>query len=214
VKYSDLNMRTILKTIGKILAYIYPYSMSNKWKSIISKIYTGWLSGSFNKIGKSYFIYPANNIVGTQYISIGDGTILGKNIVLTARKAFVEDIFTPEILIGNGCSIGDDAHITAVNKIIIGNNVLTGKKILITDNSHGESTIENMDVAPAKRSLYSKGPVIIGNNVWIGEKVSIMPGVSIGESCIIAANSVVTKDIPSFCVVGGIPAKIIKKLND
>ena len=52
--------------------------------------------------------------------------------------------------------------------------------------------------------------VIIGNNVWIGEKATILPGVHIGDSVVIAANSVVTKDIPSFSVAEGVPAQIIK----
>ena len=52
--------------------------------------------------------------------------------------------------------------------------------------------------------------MIIGNNVWIGEKATILPGVHIGDSVVIAANSVVTKDIPSFSVAEGVPAQIIK----
>ena len=70
-----------------------------------------------------------------------------------------------------------------------------------------------MNISPYCRPLISKGPVIIEDNVWIGEKVSIMPGVHIGFGAIIAANAVVTTDIPSYCVVGGIPAKIIKNMK-
>lgn len=206
-------MRIILKTLGKVFSFIYPYSISKIWKSIIVKLYTGWLSRCFNKIGKSYILYPVSSLTGAKYITIGNATIIGKNIVLSARKAFEGDIHVPEIKIGDGCSIGDDAHITAINKILIGNNVLTGKKILITDNSHGESALQYMDIAPATRPLYSKGVVIIEDNVWIGEKVSIMPGVRIGKGSIIGANSVVTKDIPPYSVAGGIPATIIKKIK-
>ena len=62
--------------------------------------------------------------------------------------------------------------------------------------------------------MTSKGPVIIGDNVWIGDKATILGGVTIGESVIIAANSVVTKDVPPYSVVAGIPAKVIKKMNN
>ena len=99
-----------------------------------------------------------------------------------------------------------------MNKIIIGNNVLTGKKVLITDNAHGASDRFTIDTPPMSRPLYSKGPVIIEDNVWIGEKASIMPGVHIHKGCIIAANAVVTKDIPPHCIVAGVPAKIVKQL--
>ena len=60
--------------------------------------------------------------------------------------------------------------------------------------------------------LYRKGPVVIEDNVWIGEKASIMPGVHIGKGAIIAANSVVTHDVPAYAVVAGVPAKIVKQL--
>lgn len=68
-------------------------------------------------------------------------------------------------------------------------------------------------IAPNKRPLVSKGTVVIEDNVWIGEMVCIMPGIRIGKSSIIGANAVVTKDVPSYCVVGGNPAKVIKNLD-
>ena len=103
---------------------------------------------------------------------------------------------------------------TAINRIVIGNGVLTGKKVLITDNSHGEITREMMDVDPLKRQVVSKGEVIIGDNVWIGEKATIVANVKIGNGAIVAANSVVTKDVPPYCVVAGCPAKIVKNFNN
>ena len=63
------------------------------------------------------------------------------------------------------------------------------------------------------RPTTSKGRVVIGNNVWIGDKATILPGVTIGDGAIIAANAVVTKDVPQYSVVGGNPAKVIKINN-
>ena len=63
---------------------------------------------------------------------------------------------------------------------------------------------------PIKNQGVKKENTIIGNNVWIGANASIMAGVKVGNGCVIAAGSVVTKDIPDFSVVGGVPAKIIK----
>ena len=101
-------------------------------------------------------------------------------------------------------------YITAINNITIGNNILTGKWVTITDNSHGEVTLEQMHQDPLKRPVVSKGPVHIGDNVWIGDKATILPHVSIGDGAIIAANAVVTKDVPPYSVAAGNPAKIIK----
>ena len=68
-------------------------------------------------------------------------------------------------------------------------------------------------MSPIKRDIVSKGAVIIGKNVWVGDKVSIMPNVRIGDGAIIAANSVVTKDVPPYSIVGGNPAKVIKEIK-
>ena len=66
---------------------------------------------------------------------------------------------------------------------------------------------------PFERKIISKGPVIIGDNVWIGDKVTILSGVRIGNGVVVAANSVVTKDVPEYCVVAGNPARVIRS-ND
>ncbi len=147
-------------------------------------------------------------LMGAQYIQIGNGTVLGKHIQLTARCVNAN---TPSIIIGDDCLIREGSHITAINSIRIGNHLLTGTNVLITDNSHGSSTPEDMCVPPVKRSLHSKGPVVIGNNVWLGNNVCVMPGVTIGDGAIIGANSIITHDIPAFCVAAGIPANVIKE---
>ena len=67
---------------------------------------------------------------------------------------------------------------------------------------------------PTLADLPLKGDTVVGNDVWIGQNVTVMPGVNIGDGAIIAANSVVTKDIPAYCVAGGNPCKIIKKRFD
>lgn len=197
----------------KGLSFIYSYSTSQKIKAFKSKLYTLKLIPEFKAFGKdSYLSYPID-IRGGKHIAIGNNTFIGKRTVLTAWDRQGEKVFFPEIFIGNMVSIGEDCHITAINKIEIGNNVLMGKKITITDNSHGASDAESFLLPPAHRPWVSKGAVIIGDNVWIGDKATILAGVTIGKNAIIGANSLVTKDVPANCIVGGIPAKLIKKIE-
>lgn len=118
--------------------------------------------------------------------------------------------FMPEIIIGNNVSLGAYNHISAINSIKIGNGVLTGKWVTIVDNSHGDTNLKSLYKSPSKRPMVSKGKVLIGDDVWIGDKVTILPNVEIGKGAVIAANSVVTKNVKSYTVVGGNPATIIK----
>ena len=153
---------------------------------------------------------------------IGENTIFGEGLYLDAWDTYyfkdyksndnemIKQSLDCQLIIGSGCIFGAFNHITCANRIIIGNNILTGKWVTITDNSHGETNKDMLLSNPMHRPLYSKGPIIIGNNVWIGDKVTILPNVRIGDGAVIAANSVVTKDVPSYSVVGGIPAKILK----
>lgn len=123
---------------------------------------------------------------------------------------------TKKLIIGKNCKLGDNVHFVANKKVTIGDNCLMASKIFISDTSHGsyaDNTINSSpDVPPDDRPLYTK-PVSIGNNVWIGENVCILLGVKIGDGCIIGANSVVTRDVPSNCIAAGSPAKIIKTYN-
>ena len=175
------------------------------------QLYNACIRGRFAAFGKGSRIYPrAALLVGEQYIHIGKDVTIGQQIQLTAWDRFGDQVFTPQIVIGDGASIGDDAHITAVNRIEIGRNVLTGKHVLITDNAHGAVDAALLETAPNKRPLISKGPVIIEDNVWIGEKASILPGVHIGRGAIIGAGAVVTKDGPAGTMAIGVPARIVK----
>jgi acetyltransferase-like isoleucine patch superfamily enzyme len=200
-----------MSIIGFIFSVIFPYSFSLFIRRIKERIYTSWVSREFKSFGKGSIMGKNLFLKGGKYIEIGAACHIGRNGVLTAWDRYENDNFSPLIKIGNNSSIGDCCHITAINKIIIGNNVLTGRRVTITDNAHGDSAKRaDAYLPPIKRSLFSKGPVIIGDNVWIGDKVSILPNVNIGYGCTIGANAVVVKDVPANCIVVGNPAKIIK----
>lgn len=88
--------------------------------------------------------------------------------------------------------------------------MLTGRYVYISDNNYGKTDYESLCQQPTERKLDIKGPVMIGDNVWIGDKASILSGVTIGKGAIVACNAVVTKDVPPYSVVAGVPAKVIK----
>jgi acetyltransferase-like isoleucine patch superfamily enzyme len=187
--------------------------MSQFIQHLCNSIYTQIYCHRFAHWGKgSHIGWKAQRLEGLQYISVGDKTFIKSGVQLTAWDSHNGNKYSPSITIGNYCAIRENCHITAINSICIGDNLLTGTNVLITDNSHGQSTREHMSIPYYKRPMYSKGPVVIGNNVWLGNNVCVMPGVTIGDGAIIGANSVVTHDIPAYAVATGIPAKVVKQL--
>ena len=182
---------------------------------VISRLYTIFTKRGFASFGNRSIIRPYPDlIVGKRHISVGYNTIIGKHIQLTAWRKHNGTLFNPTIRIGCNSQFGAYNHITAVNCVEIGNGVLTGKFVTITDNSHGvPSDLNDCDISPIRRTVFSKGPVIIGDNVWIGDKATILANVKIGKGSIIGANAVVTKNVPPYSIVGGNPAKIIKQIK-
>ena len=146
-------------------------------------------------------------------ISIGEGSRLHHHVVITAWKNHFTGENDASLIIGEGADIGEYTHITAMGHMRIGKNLLTGRWVTITDNGHGDIDYETLQQVPINRRLHSKGDVTIGNNVWIGDKATILPAVTIGDGAVIAANSVVTKDVPAYSVVAGNPAKVIKQVK-
>jgi Acetyltransferase (isoleucine patch superfamily) len=178
-------------------------------------VYSSWLKHEFKKVGKFFKVGRTINLRGGEFIEIGNNVDIGKNVVLNAWGEYGcanVQRFSPRIEIGNDVVIGDWCHITSINRIVIGDGVLLGRWITISDNSHGQSTSQDVLITPRERPLFSKGPTVIGKNVWIGDKATICPGVNIGDNSIIGANCVVTKNIPENCVVVGNPGVVVRHI--
>lgn len=112
-----------------------------------------------------------------------------------------------DVTIGDYTRIG--IHNTIIGPVCIGNHVNLAQGITITALNHNfEDASKRID----EQGISTK-PVVIGDDVWIGANAVILPGVTIGSHCVVAAGAVVTKDVPDNCVVGGVPAKVIKSLN-
>ena len=210
-------MLKFLSIIFRAFSFLYPYKLHERIQSIRNVFYTLWIRNFLGSVGEHSIIGLRCRISGggNKQIEIGDYTNIERDTIIACWTKFGKQFFpNASIKIGSHCNIGEYNHITSCNKIIIGDSLLTGRYVLISDNNHGSFTIEDLKKEPYKRNLVSKGEVVIGNNVWIGDKVSILAGVHIGNRVIIAANSVVTHNIPDNCIAAGVPAKIIKKIED
>lgn len=153
---------------------------------------------------KSSVLFPLN-LDGIENISIGDRVNVAYKSWLAAVPHTGES--KCELVIGEGSSLGNFNHIYATKSIVIGKNVLTADKVYISDNLHG---YENITMPIIHQPIKQIPTVIIGDGTWLGENVCVI-GAKIGKNCVIGANSVVTKNIPDYCVAVGAPAKIIKR---
>lgn len=114
------------------------------------------------------------------------------------------------LVLGKNSYISSFSVIGVNQYIEIGDNVMMADSISIRDTDHN---FKNLEIDMINQG-FSTSPVIIRNNVWIGHGAVITKGVTINEGAIIAANAVVTKDVPANSIVGGVPAKLMKRRDE
>ena len=156
-------------------------------------------------------IYKSSQIISPLRIDGGKNIYIGKNVFVAYKTWLAALPLTGEkeckLELHDGVTIGHFNHIYATKKIILEKNVLTADKVYISDNLHG---YEDIAIPIKDQPIKQNGEVIIGEDSWLGENVCVL-GATIGKHCIIGSNSVVTKNIPSYCLAVGAPAKIIKR---
>lgn len=109
------------------------------------------------------------------------------------------------ITVGKGVFLNSGCRFQDQGGIVIEDGALIGHNVVLATLNHGLDPEERHDLFPA--------PIHIGKNVWIGANATVLSGVTIGENAVIAAGAVVTKDVPANTVVGGVPAKVIRRLE-
>lgn len=151
------------------------------------------------EIGKYVSVYKKMKLVNKGYVKVGDYTKIWSNIDQT--KIYVEK--GASLVIGQHTFI-NGAYIAVESSLVIGNHVDIAPYVMIMD----------AQMPHTYKSIHRKpSSIVIGDHSWIATRAIILRGVTIGEGAVVAAGSVVTKDVPPFTRVGGIPAKIIRNLS-
>jgi acetyltransferase-like isoleucine patch superfamily enzyme len=178
---------------------------------IRSKIYTHFIYSLFYSIGNRTSIIPPLRFSNLKYIELGSGvTIHGNCWIQTIESSCESKQIVPKLILKDNVSIGMGSTISAAAEIIIEEYVFTARNVYISDHNHAFSDVSR---PIGLQGIDKIVPVKIGAHSWLGQNSVVLPGVTVGRHCVIGANAVVTKSVPDYSIVAGIPARIIKHYN-
>lgn len=187
-------------------------SVTEGWRERFARIVTGLYTlktrGRFRAWGRKSRMEAPCKLVKPWLIDVGSSVYLGAHAWLNASDDRGDGQRT--LHIGNGTYIGRFVQINAWRDVTIGRDVLIGDRVFISDADH---CFDNVSMPIIKQGDAFIGSVRLNDGCWIGIGAVILPGVKIGQNAVVAANSVVTRDVPDFAIVAGAPAKIIRHIN-
>lgn len=192
----------------------FPWALWLLASRLVHKIKSFCLAPLFRAPG--LYLGPRCMVRGSKFIKFGAGVYATSDLWLEAVPNYRDQRFSPSIAIGDGVGFSPYAHISCIDRIVIGDNVLTGSHVYISDHNHGLYKGESQSQPtepPEQRQLGGGGPIVIDDNVWIGDNVVILGPASIGSGAVLAANSVVRGNVPSASIVAGTPARLIKQFQ-
>lgn len=181
-------------------------------RRIKTRLHTALLSRSLYYIGKKAAIESPMRIMGSNFISIDRDSFIGSDSWIAALPHLSK--ITPEgpvIDIGENVCISGHCTITASLRVTIEDQVLIARYVYISDHTHNYS---DTNIPIKNQGITNPSPVTIKTGAWIGQGAVICPGVTIGKNSVVAANSMVRKNVPDYTVVAGSPAEIIKSIAE
>lgn len=159
--------------------------------------------GKFNKIGE----YTKVSALGKQGVIFGNNVSIGAFSRIITSTSF--NNIGSHIKIGNNVGIGEFAYLGGAGGLEIDDDCIIGQYLSCHPENHNFSDSDEL----IRKQGVNRTGIKIGKNCWIGSKVTILDGVEIGNNCVIAAGAVVSKSMPSNSVIGGVPAKVIRKIT-
>jgi acetyltransferase-like isoleucine patch superfamily enzyme len=208
-------MPAILRPLQRRLRDVRADAVRGGWERITSWGAIGPHDTAGRRFGHfgegSIICFPTNTIFNEHYIHIGAGTMLGPNITLSAGMMPGQQcISDPVVRIGDRCLIGKGSGIVGHFSIEIGNDVWTGHHVYITDQNHGYEDVTK----PISLQTQPERSVVVGDGSWLGHGTIVLPGARIGRHVAVGANSVVTGELPDYCVAAGVPARVVRQYID
>jgi acetyltransferase-like isoleucine patch superfamily enzyme len=176
--------------------------------NLICKLYTLFIKKSFKKLGARSYIAPPATIRNAHSIEIGDAVFIREHAWLNVTDTRTDG--RASLVIGTGAYIGRFSQINAYNDVVIEDNVLISDRVFISDVDHN---YRDSNIPIMFQGITKSKSVRLQEGCWIGIGAVILPGVTVGKNSVVAANSVVTKDVPDKTIFAGIPAKLIRRID-
>jgi acetyltransferase-like isoleucine patch superfamily enzyme len=209
------NMTSDTSEVSKIVAPEISDDPLYLFERVASKLRTLWMKATypFASIGSQVAFHYSVDLRRSKAdrIGIGNGVYLGKdvwlNVTLTSNSR------GPAIVLGDRCVIGRRTQLSARNQIVLENDVTTGPGILIMDHNHA---YEDITRPVEQQGVTEGGTVRIGEGSFLGFGAAIVCSkgeLALGKHCVVAANAVVTRSFPDYCVISGNPARIVSQYD-
>lgn len=167
------------------------------------------LFSGFHHLGWKVAFEKNVRISSAHFIHLGNNLIIGGNTILSATDHSKKQAPGPRLIIEDNVGIGYGTLIMALLRITIKKETMIGPYCIIVDYNHRYQD----PTKPISQQGLESQPITIGEGSWIGARSTICAGVTIGKNTVIGAASVVTKDVPDYCVAVGAPAKVVKRYN-
>ncbi|MBI2500544.1 MAG: acyltransferase [Deltaproteobacteria bacterium] len=177
---------------------------SAQWRKLIATVYSFLIKRKFCSFGRLSRIEFPSAMNFPSSMMIGDRVLVREHAYFNCAPSGKG----PTLVIGNGSYIGRFSHFNAYESVILEEDVLISDRVFISDAHHNYSDPEKPII---RQGLTRAQPVRLKQGCWIGVGAVIMPGVTIGQNAIVAANAVVTRDLPDNMIARGIPARNYEK---
>lgn len=164
----------------------------------------------FGAFGRGTLLHSPSLITHPRFISIGTRSLLLRGAHIEPIPEYAGIRYSPEISIGNDVYIGPNVYLICAGHMTIGDGTVFGPHVYMNDTSHGIDPNAGFVI---KQKLVAPVDISIGKNCFLGMRSAILPGVTLGDHCVVGINSVVNRSFPAYSMVAGAPARLVKRYS-